>query len=308
MKKIFVNLKRFEVAKSRGGICPDEIPVAWIKRVIRDSLTLGLGKLDGVRVGYLLPEALLVSALEALGEASAADRAGIALGCQGVYREDVAPGGNFGAFSANRPAAAIAGLGCTWAMNGHSEERRDKLGMLALYDAEAAGPAKAETAILAVEKILNAQNLCALAQGLNLLFCVGETAEQKGTGGPAEYEPKVKKVIRDQLQNGLAGVTDKKGNLEVVIAYEPIWAIGPGKTPASADYIAFISSFIKEVCRELYGFAPEVVYGGGLKEENAGEIASVKTIDGGLVALTKFVQPIGFDVESLRRIIEAYVK
>ncbi len=309
MKKIFVNLKRFEVAKSRGGICPDENPVAWIQGVIKESIALGLGKMDGVRVAYMLPEALLVPALAELAKVPAADAAGFALGSQGVYREDVAPGGNFGAFSANRPAAAIAGLGCAWAMNGHSEERRDKLGMIALYDPDSkTDSVKSEKAAHAVESMLAAQNLCALARGLNVLFCVGETAEQKGAGGPAEYEPRVKKVIGAQLREGLAGVKEKRGGLDVVVAYEPIWAIGPGKTPPNAEYIAFISSFIKDTCRELCCFVPDVVYGGGLKEENAKEIASVKTIDGGLVALTKFVQPIGFDVASFKRIIEAYTK
>ena len=51
-----------------------------------------------------------------------------------------------------------------------------------------------------------------------------------------------------------------------------------------------------------------VVYGGGLKEENASEMAAVETLDGGLVALTKFTQPIAFDVSSLKNIISAYVK
>lgn len=307
MKRIFINLKRFETPKAMGGICPVDNPVEWIRGVIRDSATLGLGGMDGVRVGYMLPEALLAPAVEELAKHPAA-REGIGVGSQGVYRDDIAPGGNFGAFSANRPAAAIAALGCSWTMNGHSEERRDKLGMLGLLDpARADEPAFRERAALAVERMLNEQNKRALERGLNVLFCVGETAEQKGDGGPAEYEPRVRAVIRTQLEEGLKGTAELAKGRDIVVGYEPIWAIGPGKTPPGPEYIAFISAYIKDACRELFGFAPDVVYGGGLKEENAGTIASVSTIDGGLVALTKFTPPIGFDVGSLKRIIEAYV-
>ncbi|MDR1533981.1 MAG: triose-phosphate isomerase [Planctomycetota bacterium] len=307
MKRIFVNLKRFEVAKSLGGICPDDNPTAWMKSVVKSSMEWELGRIPGVKVAYLLPEALIAPALEAL--AACPPDARIGVGCQGVYREDVVAGGNFGAFSSNRPAAAAAGLGCGWTMNGHSEERRDKLGVIACYDPGAARDGKlGERAAAAVEGMLNAENKCALSRGLNLLFCVGETAEQKGLGGPSEYEPRVKAVVRSQLKIGLDGAAPFKDKLDIVVGYEPIWAIGPGKTPPGPDYIAFISAFIKETCEELHGFRPDVVYGGGLKEENAGDIASVKTVDGGLVALTKFTQPIGFDVQSLRRIIDAYVK
>ncbi len=99
-----------------------------------------------------------------------------------------------------------------------------------------------------------------------------------------------------------------KKSKDIVLGYEPIWAIGPGKTPPDSDYIAFVSKYAKAVTKELYGYELDVVYGGGLKEENAESIAAVSTIDGGLVALTKFVQPIGFDPQSLKNIIMAYVK
>ena len=307
MKRIFVNLKRFEVGKSLGGICPDENPISWMRGVVRDSVELGLGRIPGVGVAYMLPESLIAPALETLAAYPAEARIGI--GCQGVYREDVSPGGNFGAFSSNRPAAAAVGLGCGWTMNGHSEERRDKLGIIAGYDPEAARDEKPDgRAAAAVENMINAENLSALARGLDLLFCVGETAGQKGRGGPAEYEPRVKAVIRAQLETGLRDSARFRDKREIVVAYEPIWAIGPGKTPPGPDYIAFISAHIKDVCMEIHGYRPAVAYGGGLKEENAGDIASVTTVDGGLVALTNFTPPIGFDVQSLRRIIDAYVK
>jgi hypothetical protein len=55
MKKIFVNLKRFEVAKSLGGICPDDNPIAWTRGVIKASMECGLGRIPGVKVAYMLP-------------------------------------------------------------------------------------------------------------------------------------------------------------------------------------------------------------------------------------------------------------
>lgn len=55
-------------------------------------------------------------------------------GCAGVFREDVEPGGNFGAFTTNKPAAALKAIGCSWVVVGHSEERKDKLSFLKMYD------------------------------------------------------------------------------------------------------------------------------------------------------------------------------
>ncbi|MGD8401713.1 MAG: hypothetical protein PVH64_12410 [Bacillota bacterium] len=76
MCDIFVNLKRFDVPRRLGGVCPQDDSVQWIEFVITATL---------------------------------------AMGCQGVFREDVALGGNFGAFTTNRPAAAMKNLGCDWA-------------------------------------------------------------------------------------------------------------------------------------------------------------------------------------------------
>ena len=80
-----------------------------------------------------------------------------------------------------------------------------------------------------------------------------------------------------------------------------------GKTPPGADYIGFVSSYVKQVVKEEYGFDPIVVYGGGLKEENAAMISSIDTIGGGLVALTRFTGDIGFVVEDLK-IIQKYME
>ncbi len=309
MKEIYVNLKRFEVPRSMGGICPAEDPVDWIRQVVKETIGLGLGRLEDVDVTYFLPEALLVPAMEAIAEEDPEQVGCFKLGCAGVFREDVEPGKNFGAFTTNRPAASLQALGCNWVVVGHSEERADKLSALALYDAIAGMPGKPDAAVSAVERMISDEMLCALRRGMDVLYCVGETEEQKGSADPAVYEPRVRRVLRRQIEEGVArGAAILREGQRLCIAYEPIWAIGPGKTPATGDYVAFVSGCIKELCRELCGRELPIVYGGGLKEENAEEIASVKTIDGGFVALTKFTPPICFDVRSLKNIISAYMR
>ncbi len=309
MKEIYVNLKRFDVPKKYGGICPEDDPVKWIKETVRSTAELGLGRMEDVQVTYFLPEALIVPALEELHSIPKEQTGNFQIGCQGVYREDVAPGKNFGAFTTDRPAAAMRALGEHWVMIGHSEERKDKLSLLAAYDPKVSSdPGVYQRAADSVEEILNQEVQCALSREMNVLFCVGETAEQKGSDIPEEYRPRVQKVLKDQLLTGLKGIRDSLGTRKISIGYEPIWAIGPGKTPPGGDYVAFVSSYIKKVCLEAFGAELPVVYGGGLKEENAAEMAAVSALDGGLVALTKFIQPIAFDVSSLKEIIKAYVK
>jgi triosephosphate isomerase len=95
---------------------------------------------------------------------------------------------------------------------------------------------------------------------------------------------------------------------QVAIGYEPIWAIGPGKTPPDAEYIGFVSRLIKDKSKALYGIEVPVVYGGGLKPENAKSISGVDSINGGLIALTKFTDEIGFHVDDLKEIIGCFMR
>ncbi|CEP69397.1 Triosephosphate isomerase [Moorella glycerini] len=308
MKEIFVNLKRFEVPKNLGGICPLDNPIKWIEWVMEESVTYGLGKLPDIRVTYLLPEALIISALAKLASYSAGEVQNLQIGCQGVFREDVTPGGNFGAFTTNLPAAAAKNLGCTWTIIGHSEERRDKLGIIERYDPSYNDSETARTkAMHALNSIINEEVICALRAGLNVLLCVGETAVERGDGSFAEQKPRIEAVLRSQLEMGLQGIEGKTGDNKIVIGYEPVWAIGPGKTPPGREYISFVSATIKAIVKERFNFDPVVVYGGGLKEENAKMIAEIETIGGGLVALTRFTGDIGFEPEGLKNIIAKYV-
>jgi triosephosphate isomerase len=308
MHKIFVNLKRFEVPRKAGGLCPADNPVKWIESVIDQTVAFELGSLEAVQMTYLLPEGLVAAAARKVSRFAKSKTAHLAIGCQGVHWEDIRPGKNFGAFTTSLPAASAKNLGATWAMIGHSEERRAKLQVMQAFEpalqTDGALRAKANAA---VNGLVQAEVLNALEDGLNVLMCVGETAEERGDGTLEEQKPRIEQVLKAQVNAGLTSVVNVGSGRDFVIGYEPVWAIGPGKTPPGKEYIVFVSSLIRAIGKENFGLDPTVVYGGGLKEENAAMIASIETIGGGLVGLTRFSGEIGFDVEGLRKIIEKYL-
>jgi triosephosphate isomerase (TIM) len=308
MPQIFVNLKRFDVPRSLGGVCPADDPILWIENVIEDTTAAGLGALPGLHLTYLLPEGLLAAAKRRLASLPADRATGLALGCQGVHWEDIQPGGNFGAFTTGKPAKAMVNLGASWAIIGHSEERKALLQVLQGYDPTIQSDhAARQTAAQAVDLLLNGAVQCALGAGLNVLYCIGETAAEKGEGTFDEQQPRVESVLSSQLQWGLHGCSEALQAGKIVIGYEPVWAIGPGKVPPGREYIAFVSAFIQQAVRAQFDTQAAVVYGGGLKEENAGMIASIDTLAGGLVALTRFTGEIGFDVGELKGIVDQYM-
>lgn len=309
LREIFVNLKRFDVPKSMGGICPVDNSKDWIQKVMDEAVDSGLGKLNGINVTFLLPESLIITAHETLFQYPGTEKSTINIGCQGVFRENVKAGGNFGAFTTNRPASAAKNLGCTWSIIGHSEERKDKLGIIQRF--ESFNDEKkdfSERAAKAVNSLINDEVICALETGINVLICVGETIEERGDGSFEEQKPRIQEVLSTQIEMGLKGAEGFLSNRKVVIGYEPIWAIGPGKIPPGAEYIGFVSSYIKSVVKRKFNFDPVVVYGGGLKEENAAMISGIESIGGGLVALTKFTGNIGFEVSDLKKIIKKYLE
>lgn len=305
MNHIFVNLKRFEVSRKLGGVCDANSPRDWMERALEECIRLDLGRMPDTHVVFFLPEALIISAVDKLSEFPAELTAQMSIGCQGVHREDIAVGGNFGAFTTVLPATAAKTIGCQWAMIAHSEERKNIQGIIGAYTTDR-GSSGLNSVADTVNSLVNKEVLCALHAGLKVLYCVGETAEEKGSGTSEEQASRIKEVLRKQLAIGLNGIP-KTGDA-VVIGYEPIWAIGPGKTPPDAAYIEFVASFIKAEVKKLYGFDAVVVYGGGLKEENAKSIAQVKSIGGGLVALTRFTGNIGFYPEDLRKIVDNYLQ
>lgn len=276
MKHIYLNLKRFDVPVEMGGV-NRLAPVAdWAGKIVEETQeTLKVYDPSEVEFAMFFPEIHILNA----AAAKSADSP-IQVGCQGVYREDTAVGGNFGAFTTNRPASSMAAAGCDAVLIGHCEERNDKMGILA-----EAGVTDTD----AVNRILNQEIRCAIARGMKVLYCIGEKSEEQ-----EQWE----EVLGKQLDIGLKDVDTSK----VVIAYEPIWSIGPGKTPAGKDYITKIARFVKERTGGM-----DIVYGGGLKQDNAKMLASIPEVDGGLIALTRFSGEIGYYPEEYLEIIKLYM-
>jgi len=307
MKRIFVNLKRFDVYCRLGGVCPVDDPVRWTIEIIDKTIEYELGNREDLLLTYFFPEALILSALTRIRDYPEEKTKLLSIGSQGVFRENIQPGGNFGAFTTNLPAAAVRNFGCAWSIIGHSEERKDKMDLLGLIDSgDEAG--QREKAGQIVNQVINQELSRALESGINTLLCIGETADDRGRGGFEEQKTRVQEVLKKQLLTCLNGTEKYLSKRCVTIGYEPVWAIGPGKVPPGREYIAFVSGYIKKVLQEEFGYTFPVVYGGGLKEENAGMLSSIETIDGGLVALTKFTGDIGFEPGGLKKIIDQYTQ
>lgn len=275
MKYIYTNLKRFDIPDKMGGVNRLSDIGLWARTIVEQVQKPLKPMKNEARFTFFFPEAHLLEAANAREADSA-----VVLGCQGVFREDVSLGGNFGAFTAGRPAAAAKALGCEAVLIGHCEERKDKIGIL-----KEAGVKDSA----AVNRLLNKEIQAAAAQNLKVLYCIGETAEEQANW---------KETLHQQLELGLDGVDTS----EIVIAYEPVWAIGPGKTPPDRGYIQQIAGYIKEVTEGI-----PVVYGGGLKADNAGMLASISEIDGGLIALTRFAGEIGFYPDEYLEIVKLYL-
>ena len=128
------------------------------------------------------------------------------------------------------------------------------------------------------DELLNKKVKKAIEAGLTPILCCGETLEQRETGITLDW-------IRMQIKLDLAGVA-AKDVANMVIAYEPIWAIGTGKT-ATADQAQEVCGAIRECIKEMYDAATaesvRIQYGGSVKGENAAEIFGKPDIDGGLV-------------------------
>ena len=162
-----------------------------------------------------------------------------------------------GAYTGEVSAAQLADIGAKYCIVGHSERRQ--------YFGE-------------TDFTVNRKVLAALEAGLHPIICVGETLEQRELGITME-------LIALQVKSALAGVPAEKLR-KCVIAYEPVWAIGTGKT-ATAEQAAEVCTFIRTTVRHLYGAriarSITIQYGGSMKPSNAAELLSQPDIDGGLI-------------------------
>lgn len=162
-----------------------------------------------------------------------------------------------GAFTGEISAEMVRSCGCEYVILGHSE-RRSYYG---------------ETSATLVEKIARA-----LESNLNVIFCIGEVLEER-------EEAKHFEVIKTQLEEGLFHL-DAETMSKITIAYEPVWAIGTGKT-ASSEQAQEMHAFIRKTVAEKYNneVAEEIsiLYGGSCKPSNAKELFANKDVDGGLI-------------------------
>ncbi|MBI1375147.1 MAG: triose-phosphate isomerase [Phycisphaera sp.] len=189
--------------------------------------------------------------LQAIGKQLCDAGSNILLGAQDVYHE-----GN-GAFTGEVSCSMLKDIGVQWVLTGHSE-RRHVIG---------------ESDVL-----INAKTRAALAAGLGVILCVGEKLEQREAG-------QTDMINAGQIAYGLAGVSADELS-RVVIAYEPVWAIGTGKTATPED-AQNAHAYIRGVITNLYGKAAgeamRIQYGGSVKPSNAAELFGQPDIDGGLI-------------------------
>lgn len=175
----------------------------------------------------------------------------INLGAQNMHYEDS------GAFTGEISAKMLKSVGCQYVILGHSERR---------------------TLFGESDEMINKKIKKAVSAGLKPIFCVGETLEERESGS-------TEKVVETQIRNGLSGLNETELS-ELIIAYEPVWAIGTGKT-ATPQQAQDVHQFIRNLISELFSnnFAEKLVvqYGGSVKPDNAAELFSQPDIDGGLI-------------------------
>jgi triosephosphate isomerase len=175
----------------------------------------------------------------------------IKLGAQNMYFE------NDGAYTGEISAQMLKSTGCEFVILGHSERR-------AIFNES--------------DSLINKKIKKAISSGLKPIFCVGETLEQREKGV-------TKDIIKTQVTEGLKDISSEEIKT-VIIAYEPVWAIGTGKnaTPGQAQEVhEFIRLLIKEKYSENVSENMIIQYGGSVKPDNAKELLSQKDIDGALV-------------------------
>ena len=214
-------------------------------RQLASAVVKGLGQDDRVRVGIFPPFPYLA----ALAEVVRGSR--VTLGGQNLYPEKE------GAFTGEVSPAMLLDVGCRAVILGHSE-RRHKLGEN--------------------DAFINRKTQLALAAGLEVIFCVGETIEQR-------LANQTETVLDTQITAGLSGLTASQMT-KVVVAYEPVWAIGTGHN-ATPDQAQQAHSFLRNRVRDLFGEATAsaliIQYGGSVKPDNAASLLHQPDVDGALV-------------------------
>ena len=162
-----------------------------------------------------------------------------------------------GAYTGEVSASQLADVGAKYCIVGHSERRQ--------YHAES-------------DMLINEKAKALLEKGITPIICVGESLEQREMNLTMEY-------VSYQVKAALAGISASELR-KCIIAYEPIWAIGTGKT-ATAEQAEEVCAVIRKVIRAMYGARParaiSILYGGSMNAKNAEELLAQPDIDGGLI-------------------------
>ena len=201
----------------------------------------------------LCPPFLLMDRIKSALEGST-----IALGAQNMHFE------NDGAFTGEISGSMLRSFGCSHVILGHSERRQ--------YFGE-------------TDTLINKKIQKALAVGLHPIVCVGETLAERESGV-------TERIVNTQVRGVLENVTSD-GLKNLIIAYEPVWAIGTGRnaTPAQAQEVhAFIRSLVAELYSPAEAKALIIQYGGSMKAENAKELLAQPDVDGGLIGGASLVE------------------
>jgi triosephosphate isomerase len=189
------------------------------------------------------------TAIEAVGKAL--EGSNVKLGAQNMHFEAS------GAFTGEVSAPMLRSIFATHVILGHSERR---------------------TLFGETDELINKKVLAALKNQLRPIFCVGETLAEREAGSTL-------KVVQTQVERGLEGVS-KELAASVVVAYEPVWAIGTGKvatTEQAQEVHAFIRGLLAKLFTDAVGQKVRILYGGSMKPANAPELLAQKDIDGGLI-------------------------
>jgi triosephosphate isomerase (TIM) len=191
------------------------------------------------------------TALRTVGTLIDGDKLPIGLGAQNCHHEPQ------GAFTGEVSAPMLAKLGCAYVIVGHSERRQQF----------------AET-----DELVNRKARAVLGNGMRPIVCVGETLEQRAAGRTAE-------VVQGQVRGSLAGLPGEQV-AGLVVAYEPVWAIGTGRAATAEDAqetIALVRGTVAELAGRSAADELRIQYGGSVKASNAEELAGKPDIDGALV-------------------------
>ena len=183
--------------------------------------------------------------------ARALSASSIAVGAQDVYCQSK------GAFTGEISSAMLKDVGCTYVLCGHSE-RRHVIG---------------ET-----DELVNKKVAAAISGGLLPILCVGELLDERDSS-------QTEQVVTRQLKNGLAGLSAEKASA-VTIAYEPVWAIGTGRTatPQQAQEVhQLVRSFLAGMYDSQLAQETRILYGGSVKPDNSADLMGQQDIDGLLV-------------------------